>query len=335
MAEKRTDIHREGAFVPADYVPEFPFHLFHTVDGWPVPSWNIDLIVELRRKDKAVFGPVGHNSAATNVCSICGAWFVHGECWRHEATGEYITIGHTCAAKYEMFAEFDDYKREKASVIAKAVRLAERKAARVEWVGKARELLVENPGINAALKTDHYIVKDIRERVIEWGKISVKQVALVKKLAAEALLPAEVKALVPVTDKRLAFEGEIVSTKYHEGYYGEKFVMTVVVDTGEGVYRIWGTVPAALDDAEGAERDRVNKAHWATVDGIVEKMTASGSEPDAIRAAIKALPDIDSNLLKGAKVRFMAKVEPSDTDESFGFFKRPTKAEVVAWGEAG
>jgi hypothetical protein len=330
----RTDIHRAGAFIPADYVPEFPFHLSHSCDGWPIPSWNVDLIVELRREGK-VFAPVDHDSNATNVCSICGAWFIHGEVWRHETADEYITIGHTCAANNHHNAQTDDNKREKATVIAKAVRAAERRARKIEWIGEAREILAAHPGLGVALKTDHYIVRDIRERLIARGTISVKQIDLVVKLAAEALLPEEAKALVPVTDNRVVFEGEVVSTKYHEGYYGIKFVMTVLIDTGEGVYRIWGTVPAALDEAEGIERKRSDEAHSATVDALIEKLVAEGAKPDTIDTAIRALPVSDGDRLTGARVRFAATVAPRDSDESFGFFKRPTKAEVVSWPEKG
>jgi hypothetical protein len=35
--------------------------------------------------------------------------------------------------------------------------------------------------------------------------------------------------------------------------------------------------------------------------------------------------------LKGCRVRFSAKVQRSDKDDSFGFWSRPTKAEVVSW----
>jgi hypothetical protein len=54
--------------------------------------------------------------------------------------------------------------------------------------------------------------------------------------------------------------------------------MLVVTDTG---WKVWGTMPAALD--------------------------------------------VD----RGARVRFTATVKPSDDDPHFGFFSRPTKAQVL------
>jgi len=328
----RTDIHREGAFVPADYVPEFPFHLYHTVDGWPIPSWNIDLIVELRQKG-AVFAPAGHDSSATNSCSICGAHFVHGEVWRHCNNGEYITIGHTCAAKFELLAEFTEWRREKAGVIAKAVKAAEHRARRVEWFGLARELLAAEPGINADLKTKHHIVEDIRGKLFRYGPMTKPQIALVRKLAAEALLPEEPKAPVPVTDKRILIEGEVISEKWHEPEYSNypgRLVMTVKVQNGAGSWLCWGTEPSAFFDLAREHSVEVTEARWAANDARIEAMTDEEKKTELREGTT---PVVANHLptLKGATVRFNARVEASDTDESFGFFKRPTKPEIVSW----
>jgi hypothetical protein len=40
-------------------------------------------------------------------------------------------------------------------------------------------------------------------------------------------------------------------------------------------------------------------------------------------------PHAIDSVQKGDRVRFVANVERSDRDETFGFFKRPRKAEVV------
>jgi hypothetical protein len=327
----RTDIHREGAFVPADYEPVFPFSLFHTVDGWPVPAWNIDLIVLLRR-EKAVFGPVGHPSDATNACSVCGAYFIHGEVWRHEATGEYITLGHTCAAKYEMFAEWDDYRRAKATHIAEAIKTAERKADRLEWLPMARELLAANPGLNAELKLDHEIVRDIRARVIEKGVLSEKALALVRKLANPPP-----KAPVPVTEKRIEIEGEVVSYKDHyaDDFGFERWVMTVKVATEAGEFLVWGSVPKVLIEKAveimEERRDGLIAENRAKREEIFARDVPDAEKVRACEAEIPTWDDANSTAtLKGDTVRFMAKVKPSDNDPSFGFFSRPTKAALVA-----
>jgi len=331
----RTDIHREGAFVAADYVPEFPFHLHHTVDGWPIPSWNIDLIVELRQKG-AVFAPVGHRSNATNNCSACGANFVHGEVWRHCDTGEYITLGHQCAAKFEMFADFTEWRREKAGMIAKAVREAERRAHRIEWFGLARELLAAEPGINTDLKTDHEIVRDIRGKLFRYGPMTKPQIALVRKLAFETTQPSESKAPVPVTDKRILIEGEVISEKWHEPEYSTypgRLVMTVKVQNGEGSWLCWGTEPSSFFDLAREHAVELTEAAWKANDARIEALTDEEKKAELSDGTTPAVPTYKPTL-KGATVRFNARVEPSDTDESFGFFKRPTKPEVVSWPAA-
>ncbi len=105
----RTDPHRPGAIVPADYEYEFSYSLATTCDGWPVPSVNVrELVVPLlaraRRGEAALFE---HPSWGwgTGKCSICGAHFLSGDVWRHVPTGEYLTLGHTCADKYSLAAD--------------------------------------------------------------------------------------------------------------------------------------------------------------------------------------------------------------------------------------
>lgn len=51
------------------------------------------------------------------------------------------------------------------------------------------KFLAEHPGLETALATDHYIVRDIAARFQQWGSLSEKQVALVLKLAGEATQP--------------------------------------------------------------------------------------------------------------------------------------------------
>lgn len=91
---------------------------------------------------------------------------------------------------------------------------------------------------------------------------------------------------VPDTDKRIRVTGTVLSTKSVEGYYGMQWKMLVRVPVDGGAFKLWGTIPSAID------------------------------------------PEV------GDTVTFMARVERSRDDESFGFFSRPTKAEVTARKEA-
>jgi hypothetical protein len=54
-----------------------------------------------------------------------------------------------------------------------------------------QNFLRQNPGLEAALQTDHRIVRDIRDSFFRFGRLSEKQIALVFKLHKEATEPKE------------------------------------------------------------------------------------------------------------------------------------------------
>jgi hypothetical protein len=109
-----------------------------------------------------------------------------------------------------------------------------------------------------------------------------------------------------LAEGRRVLTGTVVSVKEHFSDYGSAYKMTVELD-GEGA-RVFGTVPGTIADA----------AYWAWRESL---------------AADAYLGDFGSECwteaLKGRRVTFVAKVERSERDESFGFYSRPTKAALV------
>ena len=93
-------------------------------------------------------------------------------------------------------------------------------------------------------------------------------------------------------------EGKVVSLKGRETQFGFVQKMTVKVDTPDGVWLTWGTLPSALEAETAWSED---KRQWVTVEGAEV----------------------------GATVRFDARLSVSDSDESFTFFSRPTRAVVL------
>jgi len=83
---------------------------------------------------------------------------------------------------------------------------------------------------------------------------------------------------------RVVITGQCLHFKMQESMYGNVEKMLVQDDRG---FRVWGTVPRSLDDAE-----------------------------------------------RGSRVRFIAQITVSDDNPKFGFFKRPTKGEVLTSEEA-
>ena len=98
----------------------------------------------------------------------------------------------------------------------------------------------------------------------------------------------------PVSDTRVKVAGEIVSITMKETSFGDVAKMTVKVTTEAGVWFVWGTLPTFTGDDGGYAYAR-----------------------------------------KGDEVEFVAKLEQGrgddgrERDESFAFFKRPTKARIT------
>lgn len=245
----RTDPHSLGNFQPADYAYVFSYSLATTEDGWPVPSFNIDAIVALRRGG-AVFASHG----GTGQCTICGARFVYGDVWKHEPSGVFIHVGHTCADKYDLAADRAEFARLRGAAINRALRAERRRQMAVA----ARAFVRATPGLAVALRCSHGITRDLVSKLMEYGSLSPAQVALAFKLAREERERAERAANEPVwvampealLGGRVRVRGLVLMTKWKETNFGGALKMLLQVEAEGGAFKLWGTVPAALDSDE-------------------------------------------------------------------------------------
>lgn len=246
----RTDPHRPGAIVPADYRP-VTWYLLAGGGAFPMPPINLESVIRLQESGAkfAAHGGIGK-------CSVCGAIFNEGQVWRHEPTGEHIHVGFQCAMKYGMMADWSEAE------LARDRREAA-KAVEIEKAAKARKrdaFLAKHPGLAEALQVEHRIIADIRERFIRWCEMSDKQVALVMKLADEVRnpTPKPEEKHIPAPTGRVTFVGTVVSTKVSDGAFGEQYKMVVKVTTEAGSWLAWMTVPAALlDSVPAGEQGRL------------------------------------------------------------------------------
>lgn len=237
----RTDPHRPGAIIPADYQPRLMFHAPLQSGGYVIPRFNVDEALALYRERGArIHGGIFN-------CDVCGAHYKEGELWEHAPSGRIISIGHICAPKYELLADHAEYRREKAARIVAAIAAAEaeaRAAARAEF-------LEAHPGLAEALETDHEITRDIRARFERFGDLSPKQVALVFKLAREAAERAaeEAAPVVPAPEGRFEVTGTILGLRDQPGFaYGTITTkMLVRVEAEGGAWKAWGTLPKAIE----------------------------------------------------------------------------------------
>jgi hypothetical protein len=114
---------------------------------------------------------------------------------------------------------------------------------------------------------------------------------MARDLLAEDVAP---EPTAPVVEGRIVITGEVLSEKWQTSDYGEQHKMLVRDDRG---FKVWGSVPAAIE---------MSRFHDA--DGMYQE-----------------IPGVE----KGSRVTFTATVEASRDDESFGFFMRPSKAELL------
>src|ERR1044072_4837716 len=120
----RTDVHSPNNIVPSNYVEIMHYQ---ARGGMFAEGFGYDCESELVYDGNGVaIGKNAHTSnnccvtrfmathnvtlaecspAHSNVglrCGVCGASFRRGSLYRHEPSGEYIFLGHDCAAKYEL-----------------------------------------------------------------------------------------------------------------------------------------------------------------------------------------------------------------------------------------
>lgn len=269
---KRTDPHRPGAIIPAEYKYLLSYSLPTTDAGRPVPGFrvNCELVrgingqhgqhgtgpcCVLRAQDTRKAGLFG----APGKCGVCGACFIYGDIWIHEPTGDLVHLGHDCAHKYELLADRSEYELARGRVIAAAAREVQKQANAEE----REAFLADHPGLAEDLalgdaESEHRgraTIGDIVRRFVERRSLSDKQIALVRKLAEEIRNPPAPRAedeLCAAPSGRVEFEGEVVSIRLDEGDWGDSFKMLVKVRTNAGVWKAWGTVPAAIVDAGAA-----------------------------------------------------------------------------------
>jgi hypothetical protein len=132
--------------------------------------------------------------------------------------------------------------------------------------------------------------------------LTENMVAAVRKNVAWAAEKAVADAAKPaLVEGRRVITGKVVSTKAVEGDYGTSYKMLVEEENGT---RVFGSIPGNLwDEVEFLGSYR--KLAWNETDGVMRKIV-------------------------GMELTFTATVEVSRDDKSFGFFKRPLKASVVA-----
>lgn len=133
-------------------------------------------------------------------------------------------------------------------------RRAYRRRKRREFLAREAEFAIgeldkQFPGFREALETDHFVVRDIRNRLTRYGDVSDKQVALVLSIAAEEKRAAEREAArragralsehVGEVGKRRLFRVVLDAMPHWETAYGTQYCLLLRDPNGNRI--VWKT----------------------------------------------------------------------------------------------
>ena len=344
---KRSDIHRPSA---PEFDPE-AYEFFGCFDLNPDPMWGAD---DIRARRETVSALVKQGWKFTSVhgsgqCGHCGARIRYAALMGHTATKGLIYVGETCLDN-----RFSLTKGEFARLRKEASLNAERSAKRVQiekllaaaphlvWASYANNIaaagatpvyytatswgeeeyetpeeaaahLDTRPGVQDWVVTGHKrgtswseqthtgdkvnTLSDIWNKFQRYGDLSDKQINLVERLV-EWLTEAEVR--------RAAREAE------------REAVVSSGVQVPTGRVVVEGKVLSVKS------QESQYGTTWKMLVQHEDGWKVWGSIPASLRDEVSYYSD-----LKGQRVRFTAAVEASNDDQLFGFFKRPTKAQIV------
>lgn len=182
------------------------------------------------------------------TCDHCGAHFHYGAAYMNDE-GEFAIVGNVCASnKLNLTAHEYAAKKMKAAVKAAKSRVAGDKV-----------IAALLPNRRAVLETDHYIVASIKGNLRKWHSLSLKQWALVKKIAADTKAREEAAANEPdpvaipfeLLDGRHTISGVLLGTKSVDNGYNWVTKMLVLDDRG---FKIWGSLPSSIHEIEKGDR---------------------------------------------------------------------------------
>jgi hypothetical protein len=267
---QRTDPHRPSAIVPQDYEevlwydcggsqepsvgvncmkPMFHFGTGSIIEGSPEHS-HIGCCVLGIKVLGGKWAETGREHGA-GKCTICGSFFRYGSVWQHLPTGDYVHLGHDCADKYGLVANITT--RKEWAAYRKTMEKKRSEAAKEMKLARRRDFFIKEHKLETVfeVREEHDILRDMYNRLHQWGSLSEKQIAFARKLEDEVRNPKpkveEVKVQAPIEDARQTFTGTIVSAKLYDSQYGVSTKITVKMETPDGIWLSWGTCPSAVD----------------------------------------------------------------------------------------
>ncbi len=307
----RHDAHRPSTIKPMDY--EYVAQQCMKIEG----LGDCEILMENRKRIAAHMKMTGGKYSGHEHggnCGVCGSVnAVYTVLFYHAKTNSYIRMGTDCADKCHMgnpedFRTFrtqvqDALKRRAGKAKAQAI-LTEGGLDRVWTIYEAttasgfpgEQVDITGRQVPSSVPFEERTIFDIVGKLVQYGSISEKQTAFIAKLVSKIDTRAE-RARQRAEEDAKALPCptgrlQVEGTVLSTKYQESPYgeTLKMLVKTDAG-WKVWGTVPSVLE---------------IFTDG-----------------------DVQRGLQHGDRIRFTATVTPSDKDDKFGFFKRPTKAERI------
>lgn len=304
----RTDIHRPASpdFDPQAYkltgcydlsMPQM-FAEYDALTG-VMRTWRNPLYDEWQADLARLAGQGVHRAehAGSRNCGHCGAHIryaallVRGD--------EWIYVGEDCLDnRFPLTAKEFQRLRKDAKLNAERETRAMVRAQRVERVKADHPELAPLFDPEWLQANGNGFLKDIARKAGEWP-LSPRQIQAagesIERVNARKAEAAEEAPAGPAPAGRVKVVGEVVWEGWKDTDFGRTHKMIVKADDG---WKVWSTVPSSLEPGNYYDEHGMYQ-HLAGIE-------------------------------QGARVTFIATLEPKDDDPTFAFAKRPTQAALIA-----
>lgn len=323
----RTDVHSPKSLTTEDYQfatggdfggsSDPAYTDFDALTALEAAGWSYAASTRALCASPAVTNP---EEASGCTCQHCGAHLRYYAVMKHVPSHELIVVGEQCLSNRfgRATAEFKRLKKN-AELMRMDQRIVKARAAFAAANPVVFEFLADyNEAFGSGSKPYDGFYSSLWAQLTRKGALSAKQIAAVERsierqpeieakraqIAAERA--AEKEAATPVVEGKIVITGKVLSTKFVDNDFGGALKMLVLDERG---FKVWGTVPSSIQ---------------VTGERVYTGPVDVGEYPEWVE-----LPHV----CKGARVTFTATVEKSRDDESFGFYRRPTKASVLEMPE--
>jgi hypothetical protein len=252
----RTDQFSESQLNPEEF--EF-IRTFEAVPPVWVPGDSIEVFeqqIAVWRADQLAIRVLttGSPHESNTQCDHCGAIFKDGTVVKHLPSGQHLTIGTVCATTRFNLSQ-GEWERKRAIKNRQAVRTRIENAKKRAQVARALlALRRQQPELIRFVNRfrDDGFLGSLRRQLLRAGELSQRQIDFGLKsghrlVQWESDRADEQSNAEPVPTGRAQVSGKILTIKSVDSQWGTSIKFLLKSDRG---FRIWGTLPRSLDDAD-------------------------------------------------------------------------------------